>query len=179
MVIGLLAIVLTRGQEGLAVKLIAAARSQIGVTRLYDPAYKTLAYPGGDVPMDRGVCTDVIIRAVRATGSDLQRLVHEDMRRNFRAYPSKWGLKRPDRNIDHRRVPNLRVYFARHGKAASGPFRPGDFVTWKLDTGQDHIGILTDTRAGKGLLAVHNIGAGTVEEDILFRFKITGHYRWK
>jgi len=166
-------------------RLVTAAKSQIGVTVEYDPAYVKLDYPGGDVPLHTGVCTDVITRALRANGFDLQKLVHEDMKKAFAAYPSKWGLKRPDRNIDHRRVPNLRTFLTRRGKAlpvTTKPtdYRPGDIVTWKLDSGLDHIGIVTDefTEDGTTPRVVHNWGIGAKQDDSLFRFKQTGHYRF-
>jgi hypothetical protein len=166
--------------------LVRAARSQVGVTVVYDGAYVRLAYPGGDVPIDRGVCTDVLVRALRAQGQDLQKLVHEDMRANFRAYPALWGLRRPDRNIDHRRVPNLERYLQRRGmalavSAAAGDYRPGDIVSWRLPGGLPHIGIVSDARAADGSgrpLVVHNIGQGTREEDVLFALKPVGHFRW-
>jgi uncharacterized protein YijF (DUF1287 family) len=165
--------------------MLRNAKKQTTVTRLYDPAYVSLRYPNGDVPMDRGVCTDVVIRALRASGVDLQKNVHEDMRQNFRAYPKKWGAKRPDSNIDHRRVPNLQTYFRRHGKSLPvtqnpSDYRPGDVVSWKLPNGLDHIGVVDDTAvAGRNRYAViHNIGRGAEQEDILFAWKITGHYRY-
>src|SRR5215469_3917510 len=166
-----------------AERLVAAASAQIGVTRLYDPSYRRIAVPDGDVPLDRGVCSDVIVRAYRALGIDLQRLVHEDMRRSFAAYPHLWGLNGPDPNIDHRRVPNLAVYFARHGaelaiSAAARDYHPGDVVTWRLPGGQAHIGLVADrVRDGRPLI-LHNIGAGAQLDDILFTFTITGHYRY-
>lgn len=166
-------------------RMLDNARKQTTQTRFYDPAYVSLAYPNGDVPIERGVCTDVVIRALRATGTDLQRNVHEDMRQNFGAYPRKWGLKRPDRNIDHRRVPNLQTYFKRHGKslpvtANAADYRPGDIVSWKLPNGLDHIGVVSDaTVPGQARNAViHNIGRGTEQEDVLLAWKITGHYRY-
>jgi len=164
--------------------LVEAARTQIGVTTRYDGKYVSLSYPGGDVPLDRGVCTDVLVRAYRQFGIDLQQLVHEDMRSGWAAYPNLWGLSRPDPNIDHRRVPNLAVFLARRGHvlrtaADPGAYRAGDLVTWRLPSGVPHIGILSDRRAGTGVpLVIHNIGAGVVEEDILFVFPITGHYRY-
>jgi uncharacterized protein YijF (DUF1287 family) len=166
--------------------LVRAARAQVGVTTLYDGAYRVLEYPGGDVPPERGVCTDVVIRAFRkARSQDLQKLVHEDMRANFGAYPSRrrWGLTRPDANIDHRRVPNLMVYFERAGHARpvarqAAAYLPGDLVTWDLGGGIPHIGIVSERRAPSGTpLIIHNIGAGAREDDILFRYAITGHYR--
>jgi uncharacterized protein YijF (DUF1287 family) len=153
--------------------LVSAAREQVGKTISYDGSYRRIAYPGGDVPLHTGVCTDVIIRAFRKTGIDLQVLVHEDMRRNFAAYPRNWGLRGPDRNIDHRRVPNLATFFRRSGKAVRGDFQPGDIVTWRLPSGVPHIGIVTT-----GNRAVHNIGYGTQEEEVLHAWPITGHYRW-
>ncbi|HPW57075.1 MAG TPA: DUF1287 domain-containing protein [Candidatus Rifleibacterium sp.] len=164
--------------------LIAAARGQIGVTTVYDPAYVRLAYPGGDVAPERGVCTDVIIRAMRqALALDLQQLVHSDMRRHFNLYPKKWGLKKPDRNIDHRRVPNLQKYFSRHAqqlKIASdaGAFAPGDIVTCTLPGNLPHIMLVSDKKSPAGTpLVIHNIGQGTREEDCLMMFPLTGHYR--
>jgi uncharacterized protein len=166
--------------------LVRAARQQVGVTTIYDGAYRVLAYPGGDVPLERGVCTDVIVRAFRgARSEDLQKMVHEDMRAHFSAYPSKrrWGLTRPDRNIDHRRVPNLMVFFERAGYSRplsrqSSAYLPGDLVTWDLGGGIPHIGIVSDRRESSGVpRIIHNIGAGAREEDILFRYTITGHYR--
>jgi len=163
--------------------LVVAAREQVGVTLGYDPAYRRLSYPNGDVPLATGVCTDVVIRALRLQGLDLQQAVHQDMRANFRLYPKNWGLSRPDSNIDHRRVPNLMTWFKRQGwTLAPGQdaerYRPGDIVTWDLGGGLTHIGIISDRQAGSGVpLVLHNIGRGTQEEDILFSFKITGHYR--
>lgn len=164
--------------------LVDAARQQIGVTKLYDSRYVTLAYPGGDVPMDRGVCTDVIVRAYRQFGIDLQQLIHEDMGRNGSVYPKLWKLTRPDPNIDHRRVPNQAKFFARQGQVAPvsadpGAYLPGDLVTWRLPVGVPHIGIVSERRSEAGTpLVIHNIGAGAVEENILFSFTITGHYRY-
>ncbi|HLW29298.1 MAG TPA: DUF1287 domain-containing protein [Brumimicrobium sp.] len=152
---------------------------------VYDPSYFSIAYPNGDVPEDRGVCTDVIIRAYRKLGIDLQKEVHEDMRSNFSVYPKNWGLTRTDRNIDHRRVPNLMTYFERQGASqmvTKNPdnYLPGDVVTWSLGGGLTHIGIVVGKKSsdGKRPLIVHNIGEGQVIEDCLFSFKITGHYRW-
>jgi uncharacterized protein YijF (DUF1287 family) len=156
------------GQTAWPLKLVAAARAQIGRTVLYDPAYVRLAYPGGDVPADRGVCTDVIIRAYRAAfGADLQALVHEDMSRAFAAYPSAWGLARPDRNIDHRRVPNLETFLTRRGASLPlvGGWRAGDLVTQRLGGSLPHISIVAaDTPAGATPPVIHNIGAGAREE---------------
>ncbi|XXF07301.1 DUF1287 domain-containing protein [Pseudomonas sp. D2-3] len=165
-------------------ELVNGARQQVGVTLSYDPAYRRIAYPGGDVPMATGVCTDVVIRALRLQGLDLQKAVHEDMAANFSTYPKQWGLKRPDRNIDHRRVPNLMTWFRRQGMALqisrqAADYRAGDIVTWDLGRGQTHIGIVSDRLSAAGEpLILHNIGAGTREEAILFRFPVIGHYRF-
>ena len=166
-----------------AEKLVRDARQQIAVTLSYDPAYRQLSYPGGDVPMATGVCTDVVIRALRQQGLDLQEAVHRDMRGSFSVYPKNWGLSRPDSNIDHRRVPNLMTWFTRQGwslplSQAASAYRPGDIVTWDLGRGLTHIGIVSDHRAATGVpLILHNIGRGTQEEDILFSYRMTGHYR--
>jgi len=168
--------------------LVKAARQQIGVTVVYDGDYKAIAYPGGDLPIKRGVCTDVVVRALRAArGLDLQRLVHEDMAAHFREYPSqpRWGLKAPDANIDHRRVPNLMTWFRRAGYQRpvtndARDYLPGDVVAWNLGGNITHIGFISDRHAVTGVpLVIHNIGAGTREEDILFRYAIIGHYRMK
>jgi uncharacterized protein len=166
-------------------KLIKAAKAQIGETTIYDPAYVTLSYPGGDVPRERGVCTDVVIRAYRdAFAVDLQELVNNDMRKNFSAYPTRWGLKKPDRNIDHRRVPNLQVFFSRHDKVLPITEHPddylaGDLVTMQLSGNLPHIAIVSDERspADNRPSIIHNIGRGTQIEDLLFAFKIDGHFR--
>ena len=154
-------------------RLVHAARSQIGVTRLYDPAYKRLAYPGGDVPRERGVCTDVVVRAYRdAFDVDLQTRVHEDMERNFSSYPAIWGLSRPDANIDHRRVPNLERYFSRCGFERAVPssvaeWCAGDLCTMRLDGRLPHIGVISDRRTHSGRpYVIHNIGRGTHEDDL-------------
>ncbi|MBK1881749.1 DUF1287 domain-containing protein [Luteolibacter pohnpeiensis] len=172
-----------------AIQLVTAARKQVGVTVSYDPAYTTLKYPGGDVPEDRGVCTDVVIRAMRkGLSMDLQELVHEDMLSHFSAYPKNWDLKKPDKNIDHRRVPNLQTWFRRKGyelpKPAEHPdvslFKPGDIVTCMVAGKLPHIMIVSDQKTADGRpLIIHNIGSGTVEEDRLFDFPLTGHYRLK
>lgn len=166
-----------------AERLVAAAYAQIGVTRLYDPSYRRIAFPGGDVPLERGVCSDVIVRAYRAIGIDLQRLVHEDMRQHFADYPHLWKLAAPDANIDHRRVANVAAFFARHGgkltlSSAAADYRPGDMVTWRLPGGLAHIGLIADRMIDGRPLVVHNIGAGAQLEDVLFAFPITGHYRY-
>jgi uncharacterized protein YijF (DUF1287 family) len=181
---GLLVAATTAGYAAVeANTLVAAARQQIGVTTEYDPAYRKLNYPNGDVPKKTGVCADVIIRAFRAQNVDLQKEVHEDMKRDFSAYPQKWDLDKPDANIDHRRVPNLMTYFRRSGYTQAGSekaeqFAPGDIVAWDLGKGVTHIGIISDRRNSKGArLVIHNIGHGTQEEDVLFQFRIIGHYR--
>ncbi|MEW5763636.1 MAG: DUF1287 domain-containing protein [Acidobacteriota bacterium] len=165
--------------------VLAAARSQIGVTTVYDGSYRRLPYPGGDLPAERGVCTDVLVRAFRAAGVDLQRLVHEDMTRAFSDYPNLWGLAGPDPNIDHRRVPNLLTYFRRQGASVPVTDRPsdylaGDVVTWRLPSGLPHIGLVSSARAPgtDRPLVLHNIGRGTREEDVLFAYVLTGHFRY-
>jgi len=164
--------------------LADAARRQVGVTLGYDPQYRGLAYPGGDVPSATGVCSDVVIRALRTQGLDLQVAVHEDMRRHFKAYPQRWGAKRPDASIDHRRVPNLMTWFDRQGMAVpierdAKAYRPGDIVAWDLGRGQTHIGLVSDRLGADGApLVLHNIGQGVREEPLLFRFPLIGHYRF-
>ncbi|HEU4495505.1 MAG TPA: DUF1287 domain-containing protein [Flavobacterium sp.] len=167
-------------------KLSDAAISLTEDKVAYDPAYFTIKYPNGDVPKNKGVCTDVVIRAYRKLGIDLQKEVHEDMVKNFAKYPKTWGLKKPDCNIDHRRVPNLQVYFSRFGESLgisdkASDYKAGDLVTWKINGKLPHIGIVTNkkTFGGKRNLVVHNVGAGQVLEDCLFRYDITGHYRFK
>ena len=165
-----------------SLNLAQAAEAQVGVTRIYDPAYRQLKYPGGDLPKERGVCADVVVRAFRAIGVDLQVGVHEDMTRHFAAYPKIWGLKKPDANIDHRRVPNLMKYFTRLGKsvALDGAYDPGDVVAWRLPGGLYHIGVVSSQRAPRGAdyLVVHNIGDGAQIEPVLRSYEIIGHYRW-
>ena len=153
----------------------------------YDGSYYSIGYPNGDIPKNVGVCTDVVIRSYRKIGTDLQKLVHEDMTVNFDAYPSNriWGLNKPDKNIDHRRVPNLQSFFSRHGEVFpvsnnAGDYKPSNLVTWMLPGNLPHIGIVTDqvsTKTGNPLI-VHNIGNGPQLEDILFKYKITGHYKY-
>jgi uncharacterized protein len=168
-------------------KLIAAAVERSHHAVRYDPAYARIPYPGGDVPADTGVCTDEIIRAYRAVGVDLQKEVHEDMEQNFSAYPRKWRWLsgRPDANIDHRRVPNLMMFFSRRGETLtitehSENYSPGDLVTWDLGGNVPHIGIVVDRKspASGRYMIVHNIGRGPKIEDVLFSWKITGHYRY-
>jgi uncharacterized protein len=168
-----------------ASRLIAAARAQVGVTTLYNPAYVVLAFPGGDVPRGRGVCTDVIIRAYRdGLGLDLQALVNADMRAAFGAYPRTWGLRTTDRNIDHRRVPNLQTFLARKGarlpvSTNAQDWQAGDLITSLVGGTLPHIGIVSDRLAPSARpLVIHNIGRGTQEEDVLFAHRITGRFRW-
>jgi uncharacterized protein YijF (DUF1287 family) len=163
-------------------KVLQGAHQQIGVTTRYDPVYARLSYPGGDVPLDRGVCTDVVVRAYRSAGIDLQILIHEDMQKAWNAYPHIWGLKEPDANIDHRRVQNLEIFFHRHGISLSNSARgadylPGDIVTWRLSNGLPHIGIVSRVDK-RGAFVIHNIGAGAREEAVLFDYRIVGHFRY-
>lgn len=163
-----------------ALKLVAAARSQVGVTTGYDPSYVRLGYPGGDVDLSTGVCSDVVIRALRSLKIDLQERIHNDMGTNFSAYSKKWALKKPDANIDHRRVRNIAVYFTRRGYAVPisddpSTYVPGDIVSLQIPL--DHIGIVSDRRKDGRPLLIHNVGDGAQEEDVLFRWKIVGHYR--
>lgn len=168
-------------------RLVQAAIERTKNRISYNGAYFSIPYPGGDIPAHLGVCTDVIIRAYRKTGFDLQKAVHEDMQANFSVYPSKrlWGLNKPDANIDHRRVPNLQVFFTRNGlelPVSTDPadYRPGDLVTWMLPGNLPHIGIVVDRYSAfsGNPLVVHNIGKGPVMDDVLFQFKMTGHYRF-
>lgn len=169
-----------------AQKLSDAGLSIVNPAIVYDPAYVKLKYPGGDVPANTGVCTDVVIRAYRKLGIDLQKEVHEDMKTNFGLYPKNWGRKTPDSNIDHRRVPNLMVFFGRKGTKKpmtknAADYLPGDIVCWDLNGRQLHIGLIVNKKSsdGKRYLIVHNIGSGQVVEDILFAWKIIGHYSYK
>ena len=171
--------------EPLAERLSEAAIERTRHEVRYDGSYHRIDYPMGDVPAGIGVCTDVVIRAFRALGIDLQQRVHEDMRRDFRAYPRLWGLSRPDRNIDHRRVPNLRRFFERHGESLdvsdrADAYRAGDLVTWRLPRHLPHIGIVVGrhSRESGNPLIVHNIGQGPKMEDVLFEYPVTGHYRY-
>jgi uncharacterized protein YijF (DUF1287 family) len=173
---------------GTGAKIVDAARKQIGVTVGYDPAYTAMKYPGGDVAMERGVCTDVVIRALReGLGEDLQKLVHEDMKAHFAKYPKNWGLKGTDKNIDHRRVPNLMTFFKRKhtslavaGSEDKGRFLAGDIITCTVPPHLPHIMIVSDRKNAQGLsLVIHNIGSGVKEEDRLGDFPLTGHFRWK
>jgi uncharacterized protein len=166
-------------------RLAAAAIERTHHTVRYISEYRRLDYPGGDVPADTGVCTDEVIRAYRAAGVDLQKEVHEDMVKDWSAYPHKWGVSHPDSNIDHRRVPNLMVFFSRKGESLpttqrASDYAPGDLVTWDLGGNVPHIGMVVNRKSGEGerWLVVHNIGAGPKMEDVLFAWKITGHYRY-
>jgi uncharacterized protein len=166
-------------------ELVAAAVAQTRSRVTYDGSYRRIAYPGGDVPESIGVCTDLVIRAYRRVGVDLQVEVHEDMTRAFASYPQLWAMSRPDPNIDHRRVPNLQTFFRRAGAELTtsrdaAAFRPGDLVTWMLTVNLPHIGIITgDTSRAGTPLVVHNIGRGPEVEDALFGYRITGHYRYR
>lgn len=166
-------------------RVVEDAIEQSTYTVYYDPAYVKLDYPGGDVARERGACSDVIIRAFRKSGVDLQKEIHEDMTRSFSAYPQKWGLARPDPNIDHRRVPNMMTYFARQRKALAissdaKDYLPGDVVAWDLGGGTTHIGLVTNiiSENSSGFLLAHNIGAGVRVEEVLFSWRIIGHYRF-
>lgn len=167
-------------------KILSSANEQIDLTNGYSQDYFNISYPNGDPPISTGACTDVIVRAFRLAGVDLQKEVHEDMAANFSAYPKKWGLTKTDTNIDHRRVPNLQVFFSRKGKnlpvsSKNSSFQPGDVVTWDLNgKGLTHIGLVSNLQhplTGRYLI-IHNIGNGTKAEDRLFEWKITGHYRY-
>jgi uncharacterized protein YijF (DUF1287 family) len=170
-------------QNSFAERLSEAALELTKQSVSYDPAYFSIDYPNGDIPADKGVSTDVIIRAYRHLGIDLQKEVHEDMLTNFEEYPNIWGLSKPDKNIDHRRVPNLMTFFSRHGTAKSitknaKDYSPGDIVCWDLGGGITHIGIVVNKKSndGKRHLIIHNIGGGQVLADCLFDFEIIGHY---
>jgi uncharacterized protein YijF (DUF1287 family) len=167
-------------------RMVAAAIEQTTRPVRYDGAYRRIPYPMGDVPADVGVCTDVVVRAYRAVGVDLQQRVHEDMRAAFTRYPRSWGMARPDPNIDHRRVPNLQTFFTRRGTALARSNEPsryetGDLVTWMLPGNLPHIGVVIDRRSDdrRRPLVVHNIGRGPEIEDMLLKFTITGHYRYR
>jgi uncharacterized protein len=177
----------TPAQRQFLQKLVAAAIERTNHHVRYDPAYVRISYPGGDVPADTGVCTDEVIRSYRAVGVDLQKEVHDDIVANWTAYPHdrRWQEAHPDTNIDHRRVPNLGVFFRRNGEtlpimSAAADYSPGDLVTWDLGGGIPHIGIVVDRKltSTDRYMVVHNIGAGPQIEDVLFSWKITGHYRY-
>jgi uncharacterized protein len=167
-------------------RIVTAARVQLGWNTVYDPRYVKLKYPGGDVPRNRGVCTDVVVRALREVGKDLQKLIHEDKKANPSRYPAYPGGKRIDPNIDHRRCPNQRVFFSRFGRSLTLAVTPealrqwqaGDIVFWKLDNGRDHVGIVTDRRdAARIPHAIHNLST-TLEEPVLAKWRIVGHFRY-
>ena len=165
-------------------KLSNAAISIIDENVVYTPDYVSLKYPNGDVPTKTGVCSDVVIRAYRKLGIDLQKEVHEDMKANFSKYPTKWGLKKTDTNIDHRRVPNLEVFFERKGKkleVSNNPndYKTGEIVTWMINGKLPHIGIITHKKSIDGNpIIVHNVGGGQVLEDCLFSWEIVGHFKY-
>lgn len=174
------------GQTAFSERLSNAALELTKQHVVYDPAYIRIPYPGGDVPVDKGVCTDVLIRAYRQLGIDLQKEVHLDMAANFDLYPKKWGRKKPDTNIDHRRVLNLMVFFSRHGRVkpiTKNPedYIPGDIVCWNLSPKLPHIGLVVNRKSadGKRFLIVHNVGRGQELADFLFSFPITGHYTYE
>ena len=194
-IVFLIPLSLSFAENDFSSKLVAAAleRTQEQVT--YDPTYFSISYPNGDIPKDKGVCTDVIIRSYRAVGIDLQKEVHEDMKENFSKYPKTWGLNKTDKNIDHRRVPNLQVFLKRKGQSLPisdkiADYKPGDLVTWNIAHAWKskhsaiktvpHIGIVTNqiSTSTKRPLIVHNIGQGPKLEDVLFNFDVTGHYRY-
>lgn len=170
--------------SGSAAKIVAAAKRQAGEGAIYTTGYYQIGYPNGDLPRNQGVCTDVVIRSLRAAGYDLQKLVHEDMKKRFKTYPRR--EKRPDSNIDHRRCPNLVWFFKTYGSTLTNTvsrptlkhWKPGDIVFWKLDNGLDHTGVVSDRVNGQGVpFVVHNISR-CAEEDVLTTWKIVGHYRY-
>lgn len=171
-------------EAGSATDLALAAEDRTRHDVRYDPSYVSIPFPMGDVPANTGVCTDVVIRSYRALGIDLQELVNQDMKRNFQKYPKIWGLRRPDPNIDHRRVPNLETFLTRKGaslplRTDAAAFQPGDVVTWRLPDGRPHMGIVSTRRSDAGVpLIAHNIGWGPQVEDMLFALRIHGHFRW-
>jgi len=174
------------GQENFYTRLADSAFILTKQRVQYDASYVRIPYPNGDVPANTGVCTDVVIRAYRKLGVDLQKEVYQDMKTNFDKYPKNWGLTKPDTNIDHRRVPNLMVFFSRKGKVleitnTSSDYKPGNIVCWDLGGGITHIGIVSNKKSADGeqYLIIHNIGRGQVLEDCLFRFRIIGHYQYK
>ena len=179
-------VTLTVGQAAFSERLSEAAIELTSQDVVYDPSYFSIAYPNGDIPSDKGVCTDVIIRAYRTLGTDLQKEVHEDMKANFNKYPKNWGLTSTDKNIDHRRVPNLMVFFSLHGMVKpitnnSTDYLPGDIICWNLGGGTTHIGLVVNQKStdGRRYLIVHNIGGGQVLADCLFDYKIIGHYSYE
>ncbi|MEW5797682.1 MAG: DUF1287 domain-containing protein [Bacteroidota bacterium] len=178
----LVAFFFQQNETDIRLAISRAAAEQVGVTLRYVAAYEQLDYPGGDVPLERGVCCDVIVRAFRKIGVDLQKEIYEDKKENIDAYPNFWSAKIADRNIDHRRVPNLMTYFKRKGKsiALNAGYEAGDVVAWMLPLGLYHIGIVSDdiVEEGKRNYMIHNIGSGAQKEDVLLKYKIIGHYRW-
>ena len=172
-------------QEPFYIDLVSAAVERTNFDVEYDASYYSIEFPNGDIPSNKGACTDVIIRAYRKLGIDLQSEVNQDMSDHFKLYPAIWGLKKPDPNIDHRRVSNLQVFFGRKGMTYDlspdpDDYIPGDIVTWDLGGGIDHIGLISDqyNETGDRYLVVHNMGLGTVLQDILLKYQITGHYRY-
>jgi uncharacterized protein YijF (DUF1287 family) len=167
-------------------KLVAAAKQRLNHSVIYDGSYQSIDYPNGDVDKNKGVCTDVVIRSYRSLGIDLQKLVHEDMKESFNAYPKIWGLKKADTNIDHRRVPNLETFFQRNGTTLTvskqaEDYLPGDLVTWRVTNNLPHIGIVSNVRSEKDpnrYKIIHNIGLGPKLDDMLFNYKIIGHFRY-
>jgi len=167
-------------------KLVAAAKQRLNHFVIYDGSYQSIAYPNGDIEKSKGVCTDVVIRSYRTLGIDLQKLVHEDMQSNFSLYPNIWGLSKPDSNIDHRRVPNLEMFFKRNGQSLpvtknAKDYKPGDLVTWRLDDNLPHIGIVSNvlsTGHSNRYQIIHNIGLGPQQQDMLFNYEIVGHFRF-
>ncbi len=181
----IIAVSISYGQSDFGNRLADSAFTLTKQKVKYDKTYFQLNYPNGDVPSDKGVCTDVVIRTYRKLGIDLQKEVHEDIKTNFDKYPHKWGLKNPDKNIDHRRVPNLMVFFAKFGKTKGLSLKPidyvpGDIVCWNLGGGITHIGLVSKKKSqdGKRYLMIHNIGKGQVSEDCLFSYTIIGHYEY-
>ncbi len=184
LILTILLVIAERAVTDTGADFVAAARWQVGKTLRYDGSYRALDYPNGDVPLERGVCTDVVIRAMRtAFGFDLQKRVHKDMKGHFSIYPQQWGLAAPDSNIDHRRVPNLETFFKRQGwslpvSEIARDYLPGDIVTCIVPPRLPHIMVVSDRKSRRGVpLIIHNIGAGAREEDRLFEFELTGHFR--
>lgn len=175
----------SRKQKQFLQELVDSANNRLDSTVEYDPAYFGIDYPNGDVPENKGVCSDVVIRSFRGVGIDLQQLVHEDIKENFDVYPKKWGLTKPDTNIDHRRVPNLITFFTRYGEVLRitgnpADYYPGDVITWDFPDGRTHTGMVVDSRRTKtgNPMIVHNIGRGPQLHDVLFEWEITGHFRY-
>lgn len=173
---------LPQNESDIRLTIARAAEEQVGITVRYVAAYERLGYPGGDVPMERGVCSDVIVRAFRKIGVDLQKEIYEDKKEHIDSYPNFWNVKIADRNIDHRRVPNLIAYFDRKGKsnALDAEYTAGDVVAWLLPSGLYHIGIVSDDTVDgeQRKYMIHNIGSGAQKEDVLRKYKIIGHFRW-